>query len=262
VNGKAVRQTPMRIVSLAPSATSILCAIGAKRALFGVTKWCADVAPVSHLPKLGDCWHMESVDAILRLRPTLVIGSVPYKQETVGKLLEQPLNFLAMNPRTLADIENDIRLLGDITGQAAAAENLVRKMRGSFALMRKRARTTRRPVQVYCEAWPNPRIASPPWVAELVQIAGGHMVVPAGKKVTDEQIAEAKPEVIVLAWAATGKKADSKRAYGVAAWKDVPAIRNRQVHVISDELLNTPGPPLLQGAMELAKILRGINRHP
>jgi iron complex transport system substrate-binding protein len=88
------------------------------------------------------------------------------------------------------------------------------------------------------------------------------MVVPAGKKVTDEQIAEAKPEVIVLAWAATGKKADSKRAYGVAAWKDVPAIRNRQVHVISDELLNTPGPPLLQGAMELAKILRGINRHP
>jgi iron complex transport system substrate-binding protein len=110
----------MRIVSLAPSATSILCAIGAKRALVGVSKWCADVAPVSNLPKLGDCWHMESVDAILRLEPTLVIGSVPYKQETVAKLMEQPLNFLAMNPRTLADIENDIRLLGDITGRAAA----------------------------------------------------------------------------------------------------------------------------------------------
>jgi iron complex transport system substrate-binding protein len=252
----------MRIVSLAPSATSILCAIGAKRVLVGVSKWCADVAPVSQLPKLGDCWHMDSVDAILRLKPTLVIGSVPYKQETVAKLLEQPLNFLAMNPRTLTDIENDIHLLGAVTARVASAKNLVRKMRGSFALIRKRVRTTKRPVQVYCEAWPNPRIASPPWVAELVQIAGGHMVVPAGQKTTEEQIANARPDVIVLAWAATGKKADPKRAYGVAAWKEVPAIRNRQVHVISDELLNTPGPPLLQGALELARILRGIKRRP
>jgi iron complex transport system substrate-binding protein len=252
----------MRIVSLAPSATSILCAIGAKRALVGVSKWCADVAPVSHLPKLGDCWHMGSVDAILRLKPTLVIGSVPYKQETVAKLLKQPLNFLAMNPRTLADIENDIRLLGGITGRAAAAESLVRKMQSGFALIQKRSQKTKRPLQVYCEAWPNPRIASPPWVAEVVRIAGGHMVVPAGEKTTEEQIAKTKPDVIVLAWAATGKNADPKRTCAVAAWKELPAILNRQVHVISDELLNTPGPPLLQGAMELTKILRGINRHP
>src|SRR5712664_4407435 len=104
----------MRIVSLAPSATSILYAIGAKSLLVGVTKWCSEVAPVGALPKLGDCWHMESVADIVALRPTLVIGSVPYKQETVAKLLEQRLNFLAMNPRSLEDIEADIRLLGGI----------------------------------------------------------------------------------------------------------------------------------------------------
>jgi iron complex transport system substrate-binding protein len=66
----------------------------------------------------------------------------------------------------------------------------------------------------------------------------------------------------VLAWAATGKKTDPKQAYGVASWKDVPAIRERQVHVISDELLNTPGPPLVRGALELEKLLHGINRDP
>jgi iron complex transport system substrate-binding protein len=259
---KANRQTPLRIVSLAPSATSILCAIGAKGLLVGVTKWCADVAPVTNLPKLGDCWHMESVDAILRLKPTLVIGSVPYKPETVAKLLERPLNFLAMNPRTLADIENDIRMLGGIAGRATAAEQLIRKMRARFDAIRKSSQRTRPPARVYSEAWPNPRIASPPWVAEIVKMAGGEMVVPAGEKASDEQVADGAPEVIVLAWAATGKKADPKQTYGVAAWKNVPAIRNRQVHVIRDELLNTPGPPLVAGAMELAKILRGINRKP
>jgi iron complex transport system substrate-binding protein len=257
---KANRRAPLRIVSLAPSATSILCAIGARRALVGVTKWCAEVAPVGNLPKLGDCWHMESVDQILRLKPTLLIGSVPYKQETVAKLLEQPFAFLAMNPRTLADIESDIRLLGGITRRTAAAEWLVKKMRQAFSQIEKNARQSKQRVRVYCEAWPNPRISSPPWVAELVKICGGEMVVPAGEKISEGQVAEAKPEVIILAWAATGAKADPEQAYKVTAWKDVPAIQNRRVYIISDELLNTPGPPLVHGARKLWSALHPQSR--
>src|SRR5712691_1801847 len=145
---KTTRPVPLRIVSLAPSATSILCSIGARGLLVGVTKWCADVAPVGTLPRLGDCWHMESVDDILRLKPSLVIGSVPYKQETVAKLLEQRLNFLAMNPRTLSDIEEDIRLLGGIAQRRAAAERMVQKMRSAFVRLKKRARRWKRPVRV------------------------------------------------------------------------------------------------------------------
>src|SRR6267378_3740271 len=256
---KSNRRLPLRIVSLAPSATSILCAIGAKRALVGVTKWCGDVAPVGNLPKLGDCWHMDSVSEIVRLKPTLVIGSVPYKQETVAKLLEQPFPFLAMNPRTLADIEADIRLLGGITQRAAAAEHLVWKMRQEFSGVEKKSRRWKQRVRVYCEAWPNPRISSPPWVAELVNICGGEMVVPAGEKITEAQVAAARPEVIVLAWAATGAKADAKQTYKIRAWKDVPAIQTRRVHVISDELLNTPATPLVQGARELWNVLHRQN---
>jgi iron complex transport system substrate-binding protein len=250
----------LRIVSLAPSATSILCAIHAKPALVGVTKWCCEVADVASLPQLGDCWRMESVDEILKLRPTLVIGSVPYKQETVAKLLEQPLNFLAMNPRSLADVENDIRLLARIAGRVPQGNRLIRTMRASFAAIQKRAKAHRPPVRVYCEAWPNPRISSPPWATELVKIAGGEMVVPAGEKVTDTQVAAANPDVILLAWAATGAKSDPKQAYAVSAWKDLSAIRQRQVHVISDELLNTPGPPLVEGTRAIFQILSKYNQ--
>lgn len=250
-------------MSLAPSATSILCAIGAKKNLVGVTKWCADVAPVNGLPKLGDCWHLDSVDEILELKPSLVIGSVPFKAETLGKLLEQPLTFLAKNPRTLADIANDIRLLGGIVNRRARAERLIRKMRDAFSVIAARSRPLQRRkprLRVYCEAWPNPRISSPPWVAELVDMCGAEMVVPAGQKVSDAQVADARPEVIVLAWAATGDQAKSEKAYAVAAWKELPAIRNRQVHVVRDELLNTPGPPLIAGAKELLRVLQQAAR--
>src|SRR6202140_4016803 len=157
------KKEEMRIVSLAPSATSILCAIGARRLLVGVTKWCCDVADVKGLPQVGAGWRMGSVEDILVLRPTLGIGSVPYKQETVAKLLEQPLNFLAMNPRTLADVDADIRLLASIVGRVSNGERTIRAMRAGFAAIRKKTKAKRERVRVYCEAWSSPRISSPPW---------------------------------------------------------------------------------------------------
>jgi iron complex transport system substrate-binding protein len=255
---EAIHPGHLRIVSLAPSATSILCAIGAKEYLVGVTKWCADVAPVNGLPKLGDCWHMDSVDEILKLKPSLVIGSVPYRQETLAKLLEHPLSFLATNPRTLGDVENDIRMLGRIVGRATQAKLLVQKMRQAFAAIAKKSRTLKNKPRVYCEAWPNPHISSPPWVAEIVNICGGDVVLPPGQTVSEEQVASARPDVIVLAWAATGDKAKPQKSYQVAAWKDVPAISNKHVHVVRDELLNTPGPPLVAGAKKLFRILQNF----
>jgi ABC-type Fe3+-hydroxamate transport system substrate-binding protein len=95
----------------------------------------------------------------------------------------------------------------------------------------------------------------------VVKICGGEMIVPAGEKVSDEQVAAAMPDVIVLAWAATGEKSDPAQTYKVAAWKDVPAIRNRRVHVIRDEYLNTPGPPLIRGALKLFQALHWFSRH-
>src|SRR5260370_2647864 len=116
------KKPEMRIVWRAPSGTWILCGIGGRRLLVGVTKWCGDVADVRGLPQVGDCWHMDSVADIVALRPTLVIGSVPFKQETVGKLLEQRFSFLAMNPRSIEDIYADIRLLRAITARAPQAD--------------------------------------------------------------------------------------------------------------------------------------------
>jgi iron complex transport system substrate-binding protein len=167
--------------------------------------------------------------------------------------------FLAINPRRLADIYNDIRILGRVVGRGPAAERLIRKMRVGFANVARRARRNggARRVRVYCEAWAKPRISSPPWVADLVEIAGGKMVVPAGQRVSDSDVALAAPELIVLAWAATGARAKVSTALRNAVWRDVPAVRNGRVVVIRDELLNTPGPPLVDGARELARAIRG-----
>ncbi|MGD0403985.1 MAG: ABC transporter substrate-binding protein [Candidatus Acidiferrales bacterium] len=246
----------IRIVSLAPNVTSILLALGAGRELVGVSKWCKDVAAVGRRPQVGDCWKMNILE-VMRLKPTTLIGSVPFAPDTVAKIIAEPVTFVAINPRSLADIEQDIRTLARIANRSANAEKLILKMNQAFAAVAAAAKkkgTKHRP-RVYCEAWPKPRISSPPWVRELIEIAGGHMVGAAGERVTDEEVARANPDVIVLAWAATGDRAKPASALRNPAWQDVPAVKNRRVFVIRDELLNTPGPPLNKGAWELLRVI-------
>ena len=114
------RDGNLRIVSLAPNVTSILLSLGIGRNLVGISKWCKYVAPVGRRPQLGDCWKLDLAE-VMRLKPTLLIGSVPFAQETVSEILKLPVPFLAISPRSLTDIENDIRTLGRLVGRKAAA---------------------------------------------------------------------------------------------------------------------------------------------
>ena len=256
----AAQNSAQRIISLAPSVTSILVALGARRQLVAVSKWCKDVAGVNGLPGLGDCWSLgtkaeENAASLLELKPTLIIGSVPFKTETVEEILKLPVPFVALNPRSLADIEMDIRTLGLLANAKLRAEALTREMRGTFGRIRKAVSRAKSRPRVYCEAWPNPRISSPPWVAELVEICGGEMAVAAGARISDDDVTRANPEIIVLAWTAAGGKSKCEQALNNPAWSDVSAIREKKVFAVRDELLNTPGPPLVRGAEELLRVI-------
>src|ERR1700735_2139119 len=121
----------VRIASLAPNVTSILLALGAGRELVGVSKWCRDVADVGRRPQVGDCWKM-NIAEVMRLKPTILIGSVPFAPDTVAKILAESVTFVAINPRSLANVERDIYTLGRIANRPANAEKLILKMRSSF----------------------------------------------------------------------------------------------------------------------------------
>jgi iron complex transport system substrate-binding protein len=259
-----------RIVSLAPDATSILVALGARGNLIAVSRWCKDVAEVAELPQLGDCWALTTADrtrataktggdtaTIQRLRPDYIIGSVPLRAETVEQVLGVPATFIALNPRSLRDIFREIEFLGCLVNRAGPAAALIHQMEETFAGIQRRVPRRRARPRVYCEAWPKPRISSPPWVAELVKISGGRLAVPCGQQVTDAQVARAKPDVIVLAWTATGDRAKPQSALANNSWRRVPAVRNGRIAVVRDEWLNTPGPPLMKGAEALFRALHG-----
>lgn len=247
-----------RIASLAPSATRILWELGAAENLVGVTRWCKDVVPqqvIEGLPIVGDCWNLDTA-AVASLGPDLVIGSVPYRTEALESILAQGLRFLGKSPQTLEDIYGDIRLLAQIVGKTSEGEKLAAGMQARIAAVQEQtARLKSRP-RVFCEVWSNPLRSAEQWVEELVEAAGGKFIpCPAGRQVSSEEVIAADPEIIVLAWAATGDRARPDLVHKRPGWQEISAVQNNRIHVVRDEILNTPAPILMEGLDALAAVI-------
>jgi ABC-type Fe3+-hydroxamate transport system substrate-binding protein len=204
------------------------------------------------LPAFGDCWRFESLDQIARLRPTLIVGSVPFHPETVAKILTLPTQFLALNPRSLADIYSDIETLARLTNRAANGRKLIADMKERFLRIRRASPKKSQPIRVYAEAWPNPRISSPPWVSELIALCGAAWSR-SGARVSDESRCRFS-DVIVLAWAATGTRANARKTLAnLSGNRCLRTAIDGFYH--RDELQNTPGLTRPDGAGEISTSL-------
>jgi iron complex transport system substrate-binding protein len=106
--------------------------------------------------------------------------------------------------------------------------------------------------RVYCEEWGKPLISSQPWVAELIDAAGGEFIGEPGKQISREDVLQSDPEVIIAAWCGAGDRVPLNKIIRDREWSHTTAARNGQIYCISDELLNTPAPTLVCGLHALA----------
>jgi iron complex transport system substrate-binding protein len=240
--------TPRRIVSLQPSATVILAAIGELDRVVACTKYCADVVPEiirSSRLILADSWTANA-EQIVAARPDLVIASVPYQEDAVIQILKSGARFLGLAPKTLADIYTDIAIIAGAAGASQRGEEVITAMQSRIEEVR--ASTSRLPrPRVFCEEWGKPLIASQAWVAELVEAAGGEFLGTPGRQISFEDVAKLDPEVIVAAWCGAGDRVPLEKIIAARAWQQTAAALTSRVFCIRDEYLTTPAPTLLQG---------------
>jgi iron complex transport system substrate-binding protein len=238
---------------LQPSATVILDAIGRLDRIVACTKYCADVCP--EIAKRGitlvaDSWTA-STGQIVAARPDLVIGEVPYKEKAVTEILKSDARFLGLAPKTLADIYTDIAAIAGIVGAQDRGEQVIQEMQHAIEAIRRQANGAKRP-RVFCEEWGKPLIASQPWVAELVNAAGGEFVGTPGKQTSAEAVLLENPDVVVAAWCGAGDRVPLEKISHERGWKEMRAVKEGRVYCIRDEFLNTPAPTLVHGVRALA----------
>jgi iron complex transport system substrate-binding protein len=245
--------TPRRIVSLQPSATVILAAIGELDRVVACTKYCADVVPeIALRPRiiLADSWTA-SAEQIIPAQPDLVIASVPYQEKAVIEILKSGARFLGFAPKTLADVYTDIAVIAGAVGASDRGEGVIVFMQQQIEQVRARTAGLPRP-RVFCEEWGKPLIASQAWVAELVEAAGGEFLGAPGRQISVEDVARMDPDITVAAWCGAGDRVPLEKIVSDRKWQGTRAARTSRVYCIRDEHLNTPAPTLLRGLDALA----------
>ena len=243
----------LRIASLQPSVTVTLADLGELDQLVACTKYCADVCPeVVAAGKLviQDSWTARA-DEILDAKPDIVIASVPYQKEAVAQIMKAGVRFLGLAPKNLADVYEDIRMIGRVAGAAVRGEAVIREMQWAIGEIR-RATAFYPKLRVFCEEWGKPLIQSQGWVAELVQAAAGEFLGSPGAQITPDAVRDMNPEVIIAAWCGAGDRVPLEKIVRERRWVDTDAARNGRVYCIADELLNTPATTLVGGLRAIA----------
>jgi len=259
--GRKVRvpEPVRRIVSLAPSLTESIYALGAEDRLVGVTEFCDYPAAAQSKPKVGGAVN-PSLEQIVALRPDLVIVTKSLNRlETVSALERLNISTYATDPRTVADILSSTARLGEVLGIPETGRTLTRDLQHRLTDLRARLAALP-PRRVLFVVWTEPLISigQKTFIADAIRYAGAVSVIDAGQdwpQVNLEEALNLRPEFLVFAssHAESGLR-DFNALVERPGWRDLEAVRNRRFAVISDAI-NRPAPRLISTIEDLARQL-------
>jgi iron complex transport system substrate-binding protein len=248
-----------RIISLIPSATEVLVAVGAGDRLVGRTDF--DHGPaVDSLPSVGG-GMTPSIEAIVALRPDLVLGwETRGDQSTRRRLDEMGIPVFAVEADDTTDVFRTVSSLGRLTGRTRAADSLAAGLRRELAEVA--ASVTGRPQPtVFFLVWNDPPMTAGPgtFISQVLGVAGGRNVFAdvAGEwpNVALEEIVRRQPDFLVLPQGEKGGAHDVDQLRGSPGWRELRAMREGRVVTIDAKMMNRPGPRLGEAARALRDAL-------
>ena len=255
---------PKRILSLAPSNTEILYALGLGDSIVGVTEYCLYPPEAQSKTRLKG-WVSIPVEKILALEPDLVVTSTICQDPLKRKLDEAKIPLLHLDPRDLNGITQSFLKLGQATAKETEAKSLVQKFeRERKAIQALAAPSHSRRPRVYCEEWSKPPSVSGNWVPELMADAGAEYfpIKPGNlsRPVRLEEIQAFDPEIVFLSICGQGLSPDPAQILQRVGWEKLSAVQGKWIFALDDSLLNCPGPRVLEGARIFQQIFKAFEK--
>jgi len=245
----------VRVVSLAPCLTEIICAIGARDCLVGRSSACHfPPEVVQHVPVAGN-FGIPSLEALANCTPNLVVTVDLEDQNAVQAIEHLGIRHASIPCRSLDDIPRAMRTVGQLLHREAGAEKLAGEFAQTLADLRKQTPATRR--RVFIEIWGDPLMTAgkKSFLNELVELAGGTNI--AGDvardyfQISTETVLARDPEVIVLLGGTAS--AVAKRT----GWLQITAVKTGHIcSGLDGDLLEVPGPRILEAVAVLRQCLQ------
>src|SRR5437764_3623518 len=255
---------PERIVCLTEETTETLYLLGEERRIVGISGYTVRPARARREKPRVSAFLSAKNDAILALKPDLVLGFSDLQADIGRDLAKAGLNVVLFNQRSIDEILSMVLLLSSMVGATDRGQNLIEELQQNLDAVRSSAQRLPRKPRVYFEEWDEPMISGIRWVSELVEIAGGvdlfsdlsRSQAATGRIVTSDAVLEKAPELMIASWC--GKKFRPERVRSRAGWDGVPAVRDGELHEVKSAEILQPGPAALSdGVRRLHAILSG-----
>jgi iron complex transport system substrate-binding protein len=247
---------PQRVVSLAPSITEIVFALGREEILKGVTSYSDFPPQASGLPRVGSYVRLD-LERIIELRPDLCIAVKDGNPKaTVYRLQALGVPVYALDPRSVATVIQAILEMGAVLNAEDRADRLVQDMRSRIdRVTAKLVGTGHRP-RVFFQIGDAPivSVGTNTFAHELIGLAGGHNVAAgstAYPRFNREQVLALAPDVIVISSMDRAVSIERTRQEW-ARWPSVPAVRDGRIHLVDSDIFDRPSPRLVEGLEQLA----------
>ena len=258
--GRTIRipQPIRRIVSLSPSSTETIYALGLQDRLVGDTDYCDYPPDAQKKTKVGGPTN-PSLEVIASLHPDLVLVTKLNRLEMTQSLAELGIPSYATDPHTVAEILSSIKTLADVLGVPEAGAAIADDLQHRLGDLQHRLDNLS-PKRVLFVVWTQPLISTGQhtFLADALRHAGAVSIVNSSQdwpQVNLEEVAKLQPDFLVFAESQPGNSArEVEKLATLPAWKIVHAVRNRHYAVISDAV-NRPAPRIVSAIEELARQL-------
>jgi len=256
--------TPQRIISLSPSNTEILAALGLLPRVVGVTDYCDTPEAAKNISRIGS-YTAISIEKVTAKQPDLVIASDKTPKETISRLREIGLTVIVVAPKNVGHVVQDIRLVGEITGTGPEADTLATDISRRIATAS------------------SPKMPDSPTVAHVVYLkplyisgnntqqddiiarAGGNNVF-SGRQgwgtVSLEEFLLANPDIIIVSGGggmdASERNIILEEFMTNPQYASLSSVKNHHVYAIDADIISRPGPRVADAAEEVRRIIATV----
>ncbi len=258
-----IKTAPGSVVSLAPSLTEVLFAVGAGEIVKGVTTYCNYPPEAVSIEKIGGFSAKTiSIEAILALQPDIVFADLTRHGSVVETLERYGITVVVTDATTIDEIYDVIRMTGAATGNKSTADALIESMRSridSISRITRGIPLEERP-RVFWEVFDEPLMTAGPdtFIGQLIDIAGGvnifSDVSESWPKISDEELLSRNPEVLMSS-DSHGEKFTLEILTARTGWQALSAVKSGRAYLFDGDMVSRPGPRIADVLSEMAAAL-------
>lgn len=245
-----------RIISLIPSSTEMLFALGFDKEVVAVSKYCNyPEGKLTNLPRIGDL-NLD-IERIVSLKPTILVDTNGIHKRYKEKFKKLNLNYVNLEIKNYSDIPIEAARLALMLDNPTKAHEFIEKWNNDISQLQKSKENSK--VKVYIEIWNNPvqAVGRDTMINSMIEIAGGNNALEKQKDypvVNTEILMLANPDLIILAYPDASIE-DLKKRPG---WKNIKAVKNNNIFKINQDIIVRPGPRNIDAIKEINNYINKV----